>query len=399
MMSEPDNKPGRRPPTIELTATEVERPAPPSDSSRDTDASKPADPRPAGDPPKSFTGNAASRVKSHAVSGLIGAAAAAAIIAGLWIKGVIPSREAAAPSNASAPSGAATNAAKTGDVAARADKIEPAMRAQRPEPALGDRLTAAEAQTQSLADSLAALSRKVDAAAATSETAAKAETAQAATDATKSASQTTQHSDIDDLANRIAALEGTVKTLAAAVAHSASGADDKAARLTIATEALRATVERGAPYQAELAAVQSLGVDPNATAPLEPYAGSGVPSAAALAHDLAALTPALDRAVDATSGDTTFLGRIEANAQKLVRITPIDAPVGNDPSAVIARIDIDAARGDIAAALDDIAALPDSAKPLAADWAKTARARNAVISASRQIAADALAALSKPAAQ
>ena len=73
--------------------------------------------------------------------------------------------------------------------------------------------------------------------------------------------------------------------------------------------------------------------------------------------------------------------------------------MGNDPSAVIARIDIDAARGDIAAALDDIAALPDSAKPLAADWIKKAQARNAAIAAARQIAADALAALSKPAAQ
>ncbi len=65
----------------------------------------------------------------------------------------------------------------------------------------------------------------------------------------------------------------------------------------------------------------------------------------------------------------------------------------------IARIDIDAARADIAAALTDIAALPDAAKPLAADWVKKAEARNAAIAASGKIAADALAALSKPAAQ
>ncbi len=200
------------------------------------------------------------------------------------------------------------------------------------------------------------------------------------------------------MANRIAALEGTIKTLSADVTQP-SGADDKAARLTIAAEALRAAVERGVPYAAELTAVHSLGVDQSVTAPLEPYAASGIPSATALAHELAALTPALDRAVATPSGDTTFLERIEASAQKLVRITPVEAPAGNDPPAVIARIDSDAARGDIAAALDDIAALPDSAKPLAADWAKTARARNAAISASRQIAADALAVLSKPAAQ
>ena len=91
--------------------------------------------------------------------------------------------------------------------------------------------------------------------------------------------------------------------------------------------------------------------------------------------------------------DRTFLGRLEANAQHLVRITPVDAPAGNDPSAIIARIDADAARADIAAALTDIAALPESAKPLAADWVKKANARDAAIAASRQIAADALAAL------
>jgi hypothetical protein len=201
------------------------------------------------------------------------------------------------------------------------------------------------------------------------------------------------------LAARIAALESAVKTLSDAAAHPAAGANDQAARLTIAAEALRATVERGAPYAAELAAVQALGIDQNATAPLAPYAASGVPNAAALAHELAALIPALASASSSASGQTGFLGRLEDNAQRLVRITPVDAPVGNDPSAVVARITIDAARADIAAALSDIAALPDSARPLAADWVKKARARDTAITASRQIAADVLADLSKPAAQ
>jgi hypothetical protein len=405
MTSEPDSKPGRRPPTIELTATEVEKPASPKDSSRDSPRdsgpSKPASER-AAESLANGKGSrgSGSRVTSHAVSALIGAVAAAAIVAGLWIKGVIPSREAAAPSSASAP-GATASTANIDALSARLDKIERAIQAQRPDPGLGNRLTAAEAQTKSLADTLTALSRRLDDVAATSQTAAKAaDSAQAAADTAKSASQAgVQHGDIDDLANRIAALENTVKTLSADDTHPTSGADDKAARLTIATEALRAAAERGVPYQAELNAVQSLGVDQSATAPLAPYAATGIPSATALGHELAALAPALDRAAETTPGDTTFLGRIEANAQKLVRITPVDTPSGNDPSAVIARINIDAARSDVAAALDDIAALPDSAKPLAADWAKKAQARNAAIAATRQIATDALAALSKPAAQ
>ncbi len=54
MTSEPDSKPGRRPPTIELTATEVEKPAAPHDSPRDTGTGKPADQPAAADPAEKF---------------------------------------------------------------------------------------------------------------------------------------------------------------------------------------------------------------------------------------------------------------------------------------------------------------------------------------------------------
>jgi hypothetical protein len=93
------------------------------------------------------------------------------------------------------------------------------------------------------------------------------------------------------------------------------------------------------------------------------------------------------------------LGRLESNAQKLVHITPIDAPVGDDPASVIARINVDAARADIPAALADIAKLPDQAKSVADPWVKKAQDRNAAIAASRRIDADAFAALGKPGPQ
>ena len=166
--------------------------------------------------------------------------------------------------------------------------------------------------------------------------------------------------------------------------------------MTVAAEALRATVERGAPYQAELAAAKSLGADPSATAPLEPFAAAGVPGARPLAHELASLTPALQQAAEPASSNSSFLGRLENNAQQLVRITPVDAPPGDDPASVVTRISVDAAHADIAAALADIAKLPDAAKPLAAAWVEKAQARDAAIAASRKLAADALAALSKP---
>ncbi|MGD0026779.1 MAG: hypothetical protein ABSC37_19540, partial [Xanthobacteraceae bacterium] len=226
---------------------------------------------------------------------------------------------------------------------------------------------------------------------------ARADAASAASEAAKSTAQAgVQRSDIDALASRIAAVERAAKTLSDDAARREASANDRAARLTVAAEALRAAVERGAPYKAELAAVKAFGADQNATAPLEPFAADGVPSAAALAHELSLLTPALLRASGAAPSDGSFLGRLESNAQKLIRIAPIDAPAGDEPSAVIARINADAARADIAGALADIARLPEPARTLAEPWVEKADARNAAVAASRRIAADALAALGRP---
>jgi hypothetical protein len=397
MTSEPDSKPERRPPTIELTATEVGKSASAAQSGAATGdgaAGPEASDKPAG-------GRSAGRLKSHAISAGFGAIAMAAIIGGLWISGFGPSHEAAAPVTPSAPritSPQIVASQIAPDISARLDKIESVLQAQQ---ALTSRIAAAEAQTKSLADSLTALNQHLDEIAGTSQSAAKqADAAQAAAEAAKSADQTAlQRGDLDALANRIAALESTVKSLSDNAAHPGSAADDQAARLAIAAAALRAAVERGAPYGAELAAVQSFGADANALAPLQSFAATGVPSAAILAGDLATLTPALRHASDTAADGNSFLGRLEANAQQLVRITPVDAPVGNDPSAVIARMNVEAERGDIAAALSDAAQLPKAAKPLAADWVKQASAREAAITAARQLAADALAALNKPAAQ
>ena len=422
MTSESDNTAGRRPPTIELAATEVATSA----DEPAAGAAESADPRPAEEAPASSnassptgpnqqtTGGSGGRLKSQLAGGSIGAVIMAAVLAALWFTDLIPAREgtashtlasntpAPAPPSTTPPPNRAPNqaASQTPDLSARLDKIERAIESQRTEPAVGGRIAGVEAQAKSLGDGIAALQRRVDEIAASGQSAAKqADTALNAAAAAKSASEAAnkmevQRSDLDAVASRIMALESAVKGLAAATVPV-----DRAARLTVAAEALRATVERGAPYQAELASLRALGVDEKTTAPLEPLAANGVPSVAALARELDALTQALQQASQPEPGDATFLGRLKANAEKLVRITPAGAPVGSDPAAVVARIRFDAAHGDIDAALAAIDALPDSAKSLTAAWSKKAAAREAALAASRQIASDALAALAMPAAR
>jgi hypothetical protein len=420
-MSETDDQLPRRPPTIELAATEIdssaEQPAAGETESASAAANEPrAEQAPAGS--NTSTSRASGgRLFSLIASALIGAAVMATVAAVLWFFAVIPAREAtpaaSIASNMSSAASVSPNAlssppptAAAPDLAARLDRIERTIEAQRAEPkpgeSLGSRVSELQAQTKSLADALAALTQRADQIAGTSQSAAKqADAALSAEAAAKSSSEAAgkneaQRNDLDALGGRIMALESSVKGLAAATAPlTSSGADDRAARLTIAAETLRAAVERGAPFQAELAALQSLGVDAKKTEALDPFAASGVPSALALARELDALIPTLQDAAEPQSADATFLDRLKTNAQKLVRITPVNAPTGSEPQDVIDRIRRDAAQNDIAAALTDINALPDSAKPLAAAFTKKAAARAAALAAVGQIAADALAALTQ----
>jgi len=403
MTSEPDSTPRRRPPTIDLTATEVdaEKPAaapePAAADARSDTGQQTGAPAPAPGPPRSA-------IKSAVAGIVVGAIAVVAIGAGLWFGGYLPPGLLPVSPSAQPP-----NSAAIADITARLNKIEGAIATQQqktappsqPDPALVSRLAAAEAATKSLGDSLGAMTHRIDDATAAAQNAlAQAKSASTAADAAKSAGQSgVARSDLDALAARIAALESAEKTLSEEVKHQSAGADDHAARLTVAAEALRAAVERGVPYQAELAAVKSLGADPSVTAPLEAFAAAGVPRAAALVHELASLAPALRQAAEPAASNSSFLDRLESNAQRLVRITPVDAPPGDDPASVVTRINVDAAHSDIAAALADIAKLPDAAKPLAAPWVAKAQARDAAIAASRKLAADALAALSKPSPQ
>ena len=374
----------------------------------------------------------------------MGAIVIIAIGAGFWMTGYVPAGLLPAPASApaAAPAQATSSPASPAmaDIATQLKQIQGEIQAQQPAQAVASRVTAVEAAAKAQADSLAALNRRVDEIAAAAQTAvaqakdasaqakdasaqakdasaqakdasAQAQSASAqaktasdvaanAADAAKSAAQpTVSPGDLDALTARVAALESTIKMLSGDVAQQSSGANDRAARLTLATEALRAAVERGAPFAAELAAVRRLGVDQSATAPLEPFAAVGVATAAALAAQLAAVLPAVRQAAEPAPDNGSFIGRLESHAQRLVRITPVDAPAGDDPAAVTARLDGDAAHGDIAAARADIAKLPAAAQSVAAPWVQKAQARDAAIAATRQIAANALTALGKPASQ
>jgi hypothetical protein len=428
-MSEADSTSRRRPPTIDLTAKEVETASPERKPRPDAEAaSTDAKPEPvdeaatgAGETPSSgHAGGSSGRMAPYGIGLAAGAIGVAAIAAGLWFADLIPVHDASVPSaaqSAAAPHAdapAMQSAQSTGmdQISARLDRIDQALQGPpHTDAALAGRVAGAEAQAKALSDSVAGLTRRVDDLAVAAQTAlAEAKSAVAAADAAKDAAKNAapsaaqsavQRSDIEAVESRVAALQSAMKSLDADLAKraSSSNADDRVMRLAIAAAALRAAVERGAPFAAELAAVKALGADPTAIAPLEPFAAQGLVSTAELGRELTALTPALSRTTEPQPSNTSLLATLESRAQKLVRITPVGTaapPAGDDAVAVIGRLNVDAARGDIDAALAEIAKLPDEARALAKAWADKAAARQAALAQSRRIAAEALTALAKP---
>jgi hypothetical protein len=176
-------------------------------------------------------------------------------------------------------------------------------------------------------------------------------------------------------------------------ARAAAAGSDRSARLAVAAAALRDAVERGDPFAAELAVVKPLASDTSLLAPLEPFAASGVPSIAVLGQELAAIIRPMLRAAGAPPRDGSILDRLQANAEKLVRIRPVDEARGDDRSAILARIEQRATHANISGVLAELAKLPPAVRAPAQAWIAKAEARNKAVEASRRLAADAIAAL------
>jgi len=396
-------------PTIDLTATEVKSAAaqtpPPEEPPRAAEAAP-------------DTGSAADSTihapvqddqsvpKSGfywrlAASGVAGGAVVAVLLLALWFADALPSRS---PDTAALQARIAlletqlrnhpaTAGDKTlDDLSQRVGKIETAItKLSAGDTALAERLTTTENAMKSLGVALAALSRRSDDVAGNA--AAAREHADAAANAVvklqtvvQNSSSASAQGEIGALSKRIAALEQSMKT---------SATSDAAARLALSAASLRDAVTRGEPFAAQLAEVKSLGGDADTLAKLESFAASGLPKDADLARELSAAIPAMQKASGANATGSGFFARLQANAGNLVRVRPVNAPPGDDPADVLARIEVEVAHADITGAMADVAKLPPATRAPAEAWLKKAQARQAAIGASRKLAADTARALGK----
>lgn len=77
----------------------------------------------------------------------------------------------------------------------------------------------------------------------------------------------------------------------------------------------------------------------------------------------------------------------------MIRIRPLEDPGGDEPAALLTRIEAKAMKADPDGALADLAKLPEPARAMAKPWIEKVQARNAALHSSRQLAIDAIRAL------
>src|SRR5262249_33447818 len=146
-------------------------------------------------------------------------------------------------------------------------------------------------------------------------------------------------------------------------------------REAVAALALKSAVERGAPFASELDAVRPF-VDAATLAALEPFAKSGVPSTAALAHDASALVPSLVSAAD-TAQPRGALARLWLNAKRVIRLRPVGNVPGAGAEAVIARLELKAGANDLDGVVAEAGNLPPADRAIIEPWIKRVQARGA----------------------
>jgi hypothetical protein len=363
----------RAPPTIDLEASEI--------SGETRKASGEPQPEPTSEPAarKPATAPVSSPISSWVIAMVSGAVAASLAIAVAWVLGWPP-----VPTNP--PVAPQLDTAVIDGLAARIASVESKTSkppAPAPDPAAAARIETLEKSIASLRSELAAARAQSEKIAAE----AKATTGEPASSAL----------DLSAINERIGQIERATRAQGAEIAQeNAKPADDVPLRRIVAAALLDVLVRTGDPYPAALTAAKSLTDNADALKPLDGFATSGVPSVANLSRELLTLVPKLSPPApqDATTG-TGIVDRLQAGAAKLVRIERTDV-VGNDRGAIVSRVTAAALRNETAEARRELKTLAPADRTAAQAWLDKSEARDAALAASRQFAADAMAALAKP---
>lgn len=171
---------------------------------------------------------------------------------------------------------------------------------------------------------------------------------------------------------RVAALEQSVSQLSGKVEAQAS--QPKIA-LAIAASALKAALDRGAPFATELDTFAAIAPNAPEIAVLRSYAEKGVPTRATIASEADAAASAMVEAATPVDQNAGFFQSLVTSAKSLVKVRPVGAVEGKGAPETVARMEVAVNQGDYAKALSEYDTLPDAVKTAGADFAGKLKAR------------------------
>ncbi len=167
-----------------------------------------------------------------------------------------------------------------------------------------------------------------------------------------------------DLTAKVAALEATP-------AANGSGA----VALAIAASGLKAAIDRGGPFMAELETYATVAPASPDVETLRALAASDVPSRQDLINGFSDVADAMLSATRVPDPDAGILDRLADSAKNLVKARPVGDIAGDSPEALVARMEVALGRGELDAMLAEAAKLPDAAKSAGAAYLDQVKAR------------------------
>ncbi|WP_206616008.1 COG4223 family protein [Rhizobium hidalgonense] len=202
---------------------------------------------------------------------------------------------------------------------------------------------------------------------------------------------------VETLNKKIAELSGQLDQLRSTLAQSSeqltsSGADiakrlaeaekklnepreDVAVAKAIAAAALKAAIDRGGPFLAELDTFAGVAADDPTVADLRGFAETGIPSRAELMRQVPDVATAIVEAVNQPDPNESWSDRLMSSAKSLVSVRPVGNIEGDSVEAIAARMEDKVKSGDLPGASAEWNKLPAPGKQASTAFKQSLEAR------------------------
>jgi hypothetical protein len=151
--------------------------------------------------------------------------------------------------------------------------------------------------------------------------------------------------------------------------------DDVEVAVAIASAGLKAAIDRGGPFTAELSTLEGINPEDPAVKELKTFAATGVPSRANLVADFPDVADTILAASRSDDPNQSFTDRLMSSAFSAIQVRPVGEVEGEGPEAIVARMETRITNGDLAAAAAEWDKLPEPARKASETYKKSLDAR------------------------